>query len=73
MRFKINKRARLSASMLASGAFIALAIWGWGLSIGTALSFLVICLLSLALLVGLAAALGWLLHRLRNRDSNEET
>ncbi len=68
MRFKINKRARFNTSMLAGACIIALAVWGWGLPITTVFIFFGICFGFLALIVGLAALIGWVLSRLRKND-----
>ncbi len=45
--------------MLASGAFIALFIWGWDLPVSEALQFALLLIMGLVLLLGFAAALGW--------------
>lgn len=71
MKFRFTKRARISSSMFAGCAFIALAVYGWGLPISTVLLFLAICLASLAAIVVLAAAAGWLLSALRRRNEPE--
>lgn len=67
VRFRIKKRARLLSSMIASAAFIGLAIYGWGLPISTALAFLVICMVFLLGIVALALVSGWLLRLVRQR------
>lgn len=72
IRFKIKKRSRFTASMVACGCFIALAIWGWDLPVSTALSFFLICLTALALIIGIAAGLGWLLFKLRTSKKMAE-
>ena len=50
-------RSVLSASMIACGAFIALAIWGWGLPVAAVVQFLLISLAGLVAII-LAALLG---------------
>jgi hypothetical protein len=67
MRFRIKKRARLLSSMIASAAFIGLAIYGWGLPISTALTFLAICILFLLAIIALALVSGGLLRLARRR------
>lgn len=68
MKFKLNKRARINTSLIAGFAFIGLAVYGWGLPIETVLHFFLICLAFLALIVALAAGLGWILTALRKRN-----
>lgn len=65
IRFKINKRTRVLGGILASTAFIALAIWGWGLPLETALMFLLICVVSLIVIVIFAAITALLLRLIR--------
>lgn len=67
MRFRIKKRARLWGSMTASAAFIGLAIYGWGLSVSTALAFLAICVLFLLGIIAVALISGGLLRLVRRR------
>lgn len=69
MRFKFNKRARINTSLIAGFAFIALAVYGWGLPIETVFVFLAICLALLLLIVAIAAGMGWLFNLLRRRNS----
>ncbi len=59
------------ASLIASMAFICLAIWGWGLPVRTALGFLLICLIFLLLIVAFAALLGWLIGKVRRLDDDQ--
>jgi len=70
MRFRIRKRARLMGSMIASAAFIGLAIYGWGLSVSTALTFLAICVLFLLTIIALAVVSGGILRWVRRRRDN---
>lgn len=66
MKFSfLKRRNRVAGSLLASGAFIVLAVWGWGLPIETVASFFAILLLFLAVLVLAAALIGFILHRWR--------
>jgi hypothetical protein len=67
IRFRFKKRARLLSSMIASAAFIGLAIYGWGLPISDALAFLVLCVVFLLVIVALALVSGWLLRWVRQR------
>lgn len=69
MKFRIRGRSRLWLNLVASGAFIVLAIYGWDLPVETAIVFLVICVLSLLAIIGLGVLAGWVLRRLR-RDSD---
>lgn len=69
MKFRIRNRTRLWINLIVSGAFIALAIYGWELPVETAIMFLVICVVSLVAIIGLGFLAGWLLRQLR-RDSD---
>lgn len=68
MKFKFSKRARIHSGLFAGCAFIALAVYGWGLPITTVFVFLAICLVFLAMIVGVAAVSGWLLNAVRKRE-----
>lgn len=70
IRFRLKKSSRLAANLTACMAFIALAIWGLGLPVATALGYLVICLAFLVVIVGLAALTGAALRRLRRVDKD---
>lgn len=69
-RFTIKKRARITGSLIASASFIALAVWGWGLSWQSLLSFFLISAVFLIFIVGAAALLGWLLSK-RHKPEDE--
>lgn len=71
MRFKFSKRARIHTSLFAGCAFIALAVYGWGLPITTVFMFLLICLVFLLLIIVVAAALGWVLSAVRARKRDD--
>lgn len=71
MKFKFSKRARIHSSLFAGCAFIALAVYGWGLPLTTVFVFLAICLVFLAVIVAVAAGLGWLLSVLRERREGD--
>ncbi|MBC6906770.1 hypothetical protein DWB84_15065 [Saccharophagus sp. K07] len=65
IKFRIRNRARIWMNLVASGAFIALAIYGWDLPVETAIAFLVICIVFLLAIVALGIVAGWLLRKLR--------
>ncbi len=68
--FAFRKRkpaAALSTAMLASLAFVALAIWGWNLPLSKAGEFLLIAVVLVVALVLLAAATVALLKFLQRR------
>lgn len=70
IRIKFKQRSRVLASLIASLAFICLAIWGWGLPVSTALGFLLICVTFLLLIVLLAAVLGWIIGKMRRMEDD---
>ncbi len=72
MKFKVDKRARFTSSMVAGVAIIALAVWGWGLPITTVVTFFVICLGFLVVIIGVAALLGYVIKRLRNDGMDDD-
>lgn len=65
-RFVIKKRTRITASLLASACFVALAVWGWGLPLSSVLMFTLILLGFLAVIITLAAAVAWLITHFRS-------
>lgn len=67
LRFRVNKNARMTVSLLASAAFIGLAIWGWGLPVETAIRFFIICLTALVAIVVSAALVGLAVSAIRTR------
>lgn len=52
-------------SLLACCCFVALAIYGWGLTWRQVLGFALVSLVLLLTLVATAALLGWILYRLK--------
>lgn len=72
IKFRLKKRARMTASMLASAAFIGLAVWGWNLPLSTVIAFFVICMVCLGIIVLLAAGVGWLLSRRRRSVADKD-
>lgn len=72
MRFRFSKRARIHTSLFAGCAFIALAVYGWGLPITTVFVFFAICITFLVLIVALAAVFGWVLNVLRAKEKKED-
>lgn len=73
-RIRISKKTRFASHLLASAGFIALFIWGWGLEVGTALAYLIICIAFLVAIIAVAAILGWLMRMIRRSPgaSDEE-
>lgn len=66
--FRKFKRSRSFAIQLfACFAFVLLAIWGWGLSVRDALSYLAMLVAGLFIVIGLAFGCGYLLSKLMNR------
>lgn len=57
----------LWVSMLACACFLALAIYGWGMTWEDLFSGLLVSVGLLILLVLTAAGLGWIIYKIRNR------
>lgn len=73
VRFKLNKSARLKASLIACAGFLVLAVWGWDLPVATLLMFLLISLGGLLIILALAALSAFILRKImRRRDREEE-
>lgn len=72
VRFKLNKSARLKASLIACAGFLALAVWGWDLPVATLLMFLLISLAGLLIILALAALAALVLRKLLHRQDREE-
>ncbi len=68
LKFRLRNRSRLWVHIIASGAFIALAIYGWDFPVATAVAFLVICIGFLIAIVSLGLVAGWLLRLWRRRS-----
>jgi len=60
-----KNRAIMTVSLLACGAFVALAIFGWGLSLEKAASFLLITVILVGGLIGSAFLVVFLWHRIK--------
>lgn len=72
IKFRIRNRTRLWLNLAASGAFIALAIYGWDLPVETAVAFLAICFVFLFVIMALGIISGWLLRKLRGHDGGAD-
>ncbi|WP_317929239.1 hypothetical protein [Halioxenophilus sp. WMMB6] len=75
LQFKIKRRSKVFVGVLSGAAFIALAIWGWGVPIHRVASFFVICMLFLALIIIIAMIGGLLLvlsRQLKKRRNLEQ-
>jgi hypothetical protein len=70
MSFKrwYRKHRVLGTSLLACAAFLALALYGWGVTWEQMGAFFVVTLVLLGGLIGAAAITGWVIARLRHRD-----
>jgi len=63
--FRKLKRSRaITLQLMACFAFIMLAIYGWGLPVSEALYYLLVLIISLAVVIGLAVGGGYLLSKL---------
>lgn len=63
---RLYRRNRiLGMSMLACLCFLALAVYGWGVTWRDMFTYLWVSVVLLALVVGSAAGVGWLIYRLK--------
>ncbi|BFM20787.1 hypothetical protein R50076_18360 [Gilvimarinus japonicus] len=66
---RLGRYRRLgAASFLSCACFMALAVYGWGVSWGQLLGYMAVVAVLLLCLLGLAALTGWVLHKLNRRD-----
>ncbi|WP_049721616.1 hypothetical protein [Gilvimarinus polysaccharolyticus] len=66
---RLGRYRRLGgASFLSCGCFIALAVYGWGVSWNQLLGYMAVAAVLLLLLLAVAAVLGWLLHKFNCRN-----
>lgn len=72
VRFKLNKSARLKASLIACAGFLVLAVWGWDLPVVTLLMFFLISVAGLLIILALAALAAWLLRKFFRRQEPED-
>lgn len=68
---KLFKNRGMAVNMLAGFAFLALAVYGWGLTWDDLLGYLLISLVCLLLVVGLATLAGFLLRKLAERRDRD--
>ncbi|MBE8717716.1 hypothetical protein [Cellvibrio polysaccharolyticus] len=64
---KFKRRRAITIQLIACLAFIFLAIYGWGLPVREAFSYLVALIIGLVIVIGLAFGGGYLLNKLMNR------
>lgn len=64
---KFTRSRGFAIQLMASFAFICLAIYGWGLTVREALSYLVALIVGLLIVIGLAVGCGYILSKLMNR------
>lgn len=53
--------------MIACAAFLALAVYGWGLSVSDLLHYLWVLIICLVVVVGLAVLAGFILRKINSR------
>lgn len=63
----------MAVALLASLAFIALAVWGWNLPLGTVFQFLLICLVLIVVLIAAAALLVFLFQLIKRWVASEKS
>lgn len=66
---RLFKHRGLGINLIAGFSFLMLAVYGWGLEWQELGSYLLIILVFLGGLIGLAALLGWLLSKMKRRDT----
>jgi hypothetical protein len=64
---KLFKSRGLAINMIACLAFLALAVYGWGLPVKELLHYFLITLICLVIVVGLALLAGFLLRKFTNK------
>lgn len=62
-----RRHRMLAVSFIACTGFLALAVYGWGVSLGDLFVGLMVSLTLLLLVVTGAAGLGWVMYKIRNR------
>ena len=70
LRRKLKRSFSVVMSCIAGLSFLALAVWGWGVSLREISGLLLIILLFLLLIVILAMIVGFSLMALRKRKNN---
>lgn|GEM_PF-2540761 len=68
IKFRFRSRSRVWLNIIVCATFIALFIYGWDLSVETAVTFLVICIGFLVAIIGLGLVAGWMLRLWRRRS-----
>jgi len=58
-------------NMIACVSFLALAVYGWGLSLADLFYYFIICVICLAVLIGLAFGAGFVLRKLMHRRNDD--
>lgn len=64
---KFFKNRGLALNMIACAAFLALAVYGWGLSVSDLLHYLWVLIICLVVVVGLAVLAGFILRKINSR------
>ena len=67
---KFFKNRGLAINMIACAAFLALAVYGWGLPLNDLLGYLWILIACLVIVVGLAVLAGFILRKITHRHDD---
>lgn len=67
---KFFKSRGLAINMIACAAFLALAVYGWGLPVNDLLGYLWILIACLVIVVGLAVLAGYILRKIYHRHDD---
>lgn len=68
---KYFKNRGLAINMIACAAFLALAVYGWGLPVADLLRYFWILVVCLVIVVGLAVLAGFILRKISHRHDDK--
>jgi len=68
---KLFKRRGMMINMIACASFLALAVYGWGLSLEDLFYYFIICVICLVVLIGLAFGAGLILRKLMHKKNDD--
>ena len=68
---KLFKHRGMTINLFACASFLALAVYGWGLSLTDLFYYFVICAVCLVVLIGLAFGAGLILRKLMHKKNDD--